>query len=83
MKTFSFGSFGRLLVDTEESPKLNTQDHEDLPFSNHLYCLNSGHQHTRGLCCSRALHRAQPSFDMAVIGFDATNSSTVVRCRQP
>jgi hypothetical protein len=42
-----------------------------LSFSNHLHRFDSGNHPTRGSCGSRTLHRAQASFDMTEVGFDA------------
>jgi hypothetical protein len=36
-----------------------------------LYCLDSSDYHACGRRGSRTLHRAQASFDMTVVGFDA------------
>jgi hypothetical protein len=42
-----------------------------LTFANHLYYFDSRNNHTRGRRRSWTLHRAQASFNMAVVGFDA------------
>jgi hypothetical protein len=42
-----------------------------LPFSNHLYRLDSRNNRACGYYCPWALHGAQTAFDVPVIGFDA------------
>ena len=57
-----------------EYPSLTVQvlprDAEDLPFPNHVRCLDPLNHHPRRAAGSWPLHRSQAAFDVTVIGFD-------------